>query len=127
MTVMNKLPEAVEVKVAELFGTIHHAMDDLKIEGAEANLNGDFSKVTQKNDACISLQELEAEIKAVLSDFVTKLKSSQLTRTLRNSAKRTRRPNAHLRVTVSGQTIEEPTIASTFVEVLRAIGFERVV
>lgn len=124
---MNKLPETVESKINELFGAIHNAMDDLKIAGAEANLNGEFAEVTRKNAACVRLQELEAEIKAALNGFYSKPKIKSINSNLKpDSINRTRRPNARLRVTVSGRVIEELTIKDTFVEALRVIGFERV-
>ena len=47
---MKKLPEAVSTKFIELYAALNHATDDLKIAGAEANLNGDFSQVAVIND-----------------------------------------------------------------------------
>ena len=42
---MKRLPEAVTTKFTELFAALHSATDDLKMAGAEACLNGDFSQV----------------------------------------------------------------------------------
>lgn len=124
---MNKLPERVEVKFAELFGEITRATDDLKAASADASMVGDFAEVTRKIAACVRLQELEAEIKAALNGFYSKPKIKSINSNLKpDSINRTRRPNARLRVTVSGRVIEELTIKDTFVEALRAIGFERV-
>jgi hypothetical protein len=125
---MYKLPEVVETKFAELFGVIHHVMDDLKIAGAEANLNGDFAEVSVRNDSCRKLQELEAEIKAVLDKLTSKHKSQSAKKivTHRQITNRTRKPSAHLSVKIYDDIIEEKTITDTFVEALKKIGLERV-
>lgn len=71
---MYTLPEVVTSKFNELFGAVHYATDDLKIAGAEANLIGDFPQVAVINETCRTLQELEAEIKAVLKKFQSRHK-----------------------------------------------------
>jgi hypothetical protein len=74
---MNTLPETIKVKFDELLGAIHHEADDLKIAGAEANLNGDFTQVAGIIDNCLLLQELEINIKSVLKSVVGKHKTQK--------------------------------------------------
>ena len=66
---MKRLPEAVTIKVTELFAALHYAADDLIEVGQEAMLVGDFSQVTDSMEACKKLQALEADIKTVISHF----------------------------------------------------------
>ena len=125
---MNKLPEAVTAKFSELFLTLHSASDDLKMAGAEANLVGDFSQVASLNYLCQKLQALEAEVKSTVNNFESKYNNCQAEKSrFRNKNRnRTRRPSSRFRVNVSGQIIEEQTIAQTFLKALRIIGFDRV-
>lgn len=126
---MSTLPEAVKTKFVELFSVIHHVTEDLQIAGAEAYLIGDFSQVEAINNTCLKLQELEAEIKSVASDFASKHKTHLSVKQApsKNVTNRTRKPsNGHLRIGISGKVIEEQTIADTFVEVLKVFGFQRV-
>ncbi|MGZ3767905.1 MAG: hypothetical protein ACXVA2_24790 [Mucilaginibacter sp.] len=124
---MTRLPETITTKFVELFDAIHYATDDLKIAGAEANLNGDFSLVTELNSTCQKMQALEVDVKSLLSSFESKPKSRVTVKPiLSNAANRTRKPSGHLRVRVAGKVIDERTAADTFVEVLKIFGFDRV-
>lgn len=125
---MNKLPEAVTSKFKELYVTLNKATDDLKIEGAEAILMGDFSQVTNLNDLCQKLQALEVEVKSTVNNFDAKYNAHQAkTVTFRKKNRnRTRKPSTPFRVILSNQVIEEHTIAQTFLKALRVIGFDRV-
>jgi len=125
---MNTLPEAVNHQFSALFASLYHATDDLKIAGAEANLMGDFAQVTDINELCQQLQSLDAEVKVAISNFSSSPHSQRAKKS--NSRKknfsRTRTPSSRLRVKVSGETIEESTIAQTFLKSLRVLGFEQV-
>lgn len=125
---MYALPEVVASKFTELFGAVHYATDDLKIAGAEANLIGDFSQVAVINDTCRTLQELEAEIKAVLKKFQSKHKPRLSINQIpsKNPVNRTRKSGGHIRVRIANQIIEKETIADTFVETLKIFGLEQV-
>lgn len=127
---MYKLPEVVTSKFTELFGAVRYATDDLKIAGAEANLIGDFPQVAVINEACRTLQELEAEIKAVLKKFQSRhkprLSTNQTSSNSKNPVNRTRKSGGHIRVRIANQTIEKETIADTFVETLKVFGLEQV-
>ncbi len=125
---MNKLPEAVTNKFSELFLPLNKATDDLKIAGAEANLIGDFTQVTNLNDLCQKLQVLDAEIKSTVNNFDAKYNGRQIKTVTFNkkNRNRTRKPSSRFRIKVYGQTIEEHTIAQTFLKTLRVIGFNRV-
>ncbi len=124
---MNKLPEIVTTIFSELFIVLHTATDDLEIAGAEANLSGDFSQVANLNDLCQKLQILEADIKSTVNNFDAKYSYQREQSTFhKNKHNRTRKPNSLFRVKVSGQTIEESTIAQTFLKTLRIVGFDRV-
>ncbi|MEQ1546522.1 hypothetical protein [Methyloglobulus sp.] len=125
---MKKLPEAVSTKFIELYAALNHATDDLKIAGAEANLNGDFSQVAAINDNCRRLQCLGDDIKAVLNRY----ESNQAMRLVennkpnKNTKNRTRQSGGRLRVILTNKTIEKSTIAETFFETLKMFGLERV-
>ncbi len=125
---MNKLPETVATKFSELFVTLHHATDDLKLAGAEANLNGDFSQVTHLNELCLKLQSLDTEIKAIVNNFDTKYntRSSKNATFRKKNRNRTRKPSSRIRVKVADKMIEEPTIKETFVKTLQVFGLNRV-
>lgn len=119
---MKRFPEAVTTKCTELFSVLHSSMDDLKMAGAEASLSGDFSQVTLFIDSCRKLQGFEEEFKMALNNFESKQKPNFQ----KKSRKRTRKSGGRLRVLLTGQVIEEPTIAETFVKTLRFFGLERV-
>ena len=125
---MNKLPEAVINKFNELYLALNKVTDDLKIEGAEAILMGDFSQVTNLNDLCQKLQSLEIKIKSTVNNFDAKYNGHQIkTVTFRKKNRnRTRKPSSPFRVKLLNQIIEEPTIAQTFLKALRIVGFDRV-
>lgn len=86
---MNTLPESIKVKFDELFGAIHYTIDDLKIAGADACLMGDLSQVTEINDTCHRLQELEGHIKSGLKHIETKPKTF---RTVVQVSQKTQKP-----------------------------------
>jgi len=125
---MHKMPEIVSNKFIELFVVLNNAADDLKMAGAEACLMGDFSRVTDINDSCRKLQALETEIKSTLSNFSSgyKVRSAEKPKFNNRDQNRTRTPGSRLVVKVAGKVIEEPTIAETFVETLKAFGLDRV-
>ena len=125
---MNKLPETVDAKFSELFVTLHHATDDLKLAGAEANLNGDFSQVTHVNELCLKLQALDADIKSIVKNFDKKynVRSSRNAPSRKKNRNRTRKPSSRLRVIVADKVIEELTIKETFVKTLQVFGLNRV-
>ncbi|MEQ1638320.1 MAG: hypothetical protein ABL903_16695 [Methylococcales bacterium] len=125
---MNRLPEAVSTQFTELFAVLKYATDDLKIAGAEACLNGDFSQVTALNDSCRKLQAFEAEIKSTVTNFASKYtaRSVEKVNFRPKDHHRTRKAGGRLRVTMADKVIEEATIADTFVKALRAFGLERV-
>jgi hypothetical protein len=125
---MKKLPEAVSTKFTELFAELNHATDDLKIAGAEANLNGDFSQVAVINDNCRRLQGLGGDIKAVLNRFESNqaIRLVETTKTHKKDKNRTRQSGGRLRVILTNKAIEQSTIAETFFETLKMIGLERV-
>lgn len=124
---MKKLPEAVSTKFTELFAELNHATDDLKIAGAEANLNGDFSQVAVINDNCRRLQGLGDDIKAVLNRFESNqpIRLVEKTKTQKNK-NRIRQSGGRLRVILTHKTIEQSTIAETFFETLKMFGLDRV-
>jgi hypothetical protein len=125
---MKRLPEAVTTKFTELFATLHSATDDLKMAGAEACLNGDFSQVAALNDSCRKLQALESNIKATVNNFDAKYiaQTVEMTGFHKKDKHRTRKQGGRLRVIVAGKVIEQRTIAETFVETLKIFGLERV-
>lgn len=123
---MNTMPEAVNQQFSKLFASLYHATDDLKIAGAEANLLGDFAQVTDINDLCQKLQSLDAEVKVAVNNFASTHHRTKKSNSRKKNFNRTRKPSSRLRVKVSGETIEESTIAQTFLESLRVLGFERV-
>ncbi|MCF6252837.1 MAG: hypothetical protein L3J75_16445 [Methylococcaceae bacterium] len=125
---MNKLPEAVTSKFTELFVTLHHATDDLKIAGAEANLMGDFNQVASINELCRKLQALDADIKTTVNNFDANYNNRPVDKgNFRKLNKnRTRKPSRRLRVKIAGQIIEETTIAQTFLKTVRVFGFDKV-
>ncbi|MDO9049591.1 MAG: hypothetical protein Q7U66_17880 [Methylobacter sp.] len=125
---MKRLPEAVTTKFTELFAALHSATDDLKTAGADACMIGDFSQVADITDSGRKLQALESSIKAAVSDFDAKYTARTAVKTgfHKKDKHRTRRQGGRLRVTVAGKVIEQPTIAETFVETLKAFGLERV-
>lgn len=126
---MKRLPEAVTTKVIELFAALHSATDDLKMAGAEACLNGDFSRVSALNDSCRKLQALESNIKAAVNNFDAKYSVQAVEKTgfHKKDKHRTRKQGGRLRVIVAGsKVIEQRTIAETFVETLKVFGLERV-
>ena len=125
---MKRLPEAVTTKLSELFAALHSATDDLKMAGAESCLIGDFSQVTVINDSCRKLQALESEIKATVNNFDARYNARSVEKASfhKKDRYRTRKPSGRLLVKVAGKVIEEPTIAETFVETLKAFGLERV-
>ena len=125
---MNRLPETVTTKFTELFAALHSATDDLKMAGAEACLNGDFSQVTALNDSCRKLQALESNVKAAVNDFDAKYTALTVEKTgfHKKDKHRTRKQGGRLRVTVAGKVIEQQTIAETFFEALKIFGLERV-
>jgi hypothetical protein len=125
---MKRLPEAVTTKFTELFATLHSATDDLKMAGAEACLNGDFSQVAALNDSCRKLQALESNIKATVNNFDAKYiaQTVEMTGFHKKDKHRTRKQGGRLRVTVAGKVIEQHTIAETFFEALKVFGLERV-
>lgn len=125
---MNKLPEAVTTKFSELFATLHETTDDLKISGAEANLNGEFTQVANINELCRKLQTLEEDIKTTVNNFDANSNSRRVIKSnfQKKGHHRTRKASSRLRVIVSGQIIEEHTIAETFFKTLRVFGFDRV-
>jgi len=125
---MNKLPEPITTQLSVLFATLHHATDDLKIAGAEANLSGDFTQVASLNELCRKLQALEADIKATVNNFGTDNNAQYIGKVSshKKNRNRTRKPSSGLRVKVSEQIIAEPTIAQTFLKTLRVIGLDRV-
>jgi len=126
---MKRLPEAVTIKVSELFAALHSATDDLKMAGAEASLTGDFSQVAEAIAACRKLQALEADIKAAVNVFQTQYTAHPAEKTShhKRDKKITRKHDGkHLRVSVAGQIIEESTIKDTFVKTLKVLGLERV-
>lgn len=123
---MNQLPEAITTKFSELFGAIHYATDDLKIAGAEANLNGDFSQVAAINEHCRKLQDLETSMKSILGNFDAGSKKHSIARAKTHKVSISRKPGGHLQVILAGQTIKEKTAAETFVATLKILGFERV-
>jgi len=123
---MKRLPEAVTTKFTELFAALHSATDDLKMTSAEACLIDDFSQVAVINNSCRKLQTLESEIKAFLNNFDAKYNARSeekagFHKKIRNRSRKTR---GHLRVTVADRFIEEPTIAKTFLETLKAFGLK---
>jgi hypothetical protein len=125
---MYTLPELITIKLSELFGAIQYATDDLKIAGAEANLNGDFSQVTLLNDTCRKLQALEADIKLVLNNFETKPKSRLIVESTSSKTvvNRSRKRSGRLRVKFLDKEIEKEKIADTFVEAIKSFGLEQV-
>jgi hypothetical protein len=125
---MYTLSEVIKTKITELFDAIHYVTDDLKIAGAEANLEGDFSQVTVINDSCRKLQKLEADIKSILNSFESKYKprSNVKPNYSKNISSRTRKTGGYLRVRLAGKIIQEQTVANTFVETLRVFGLEHV-
>lgn len=125
---MSILPEAVTIKFTELFNAIQYATDDLKMAGAEANLDGDFPQVTAINNSCRRLQELEAEIKSVLKNFESTHKTRLTVKSSspKNTVNRTRKPSDHIRVKVADKVIEKQKVAETFVEVLKIFGLDKV-
>jgi hypothetical protein len=125
---MCTLPETIKSKFNELFEAICYATDDLKIAGAEANLNGDFSQVAVINDTCRQLQALEADIKSILNKFESKPKTQLIVKqaSSKKMENRTRKAGGHLRVRIANEIIEKKTIADTFVETLKVFGLERV-
>lgn len=127
---MTRLPETVATKFSELFAALHYAADDLKIIGQEAMLSGDFSQVTDSMEACKKLQALEADIKTAISHFHNRCPTHPAEKNSPNKhgKKFTRKHDGkHLRVSVAGRVIEEPTIRETFTETLKVFGLERVV
>lgn len=125
---MYTLPEVIKTKATELLDTIHYVTDDLKIAGAEANLDGDFSQVSVINDACRKLQELEVDIKSIFSSFESKYKTRSNIKPIspKNINNRTRKTGGYLRVRLVGRIIQEKTVADTFLETLKILGLERV-
>jgi hypothetical protein len=125
---MYVLPETIKSKFNELFDAIHYATDDLKIAGAEANLDGDFSEVAVINDTCRQLQALESDIKSVLNNFEAKPKAGITVKQTpsKKVENRARKPGGHLRVRLADEIIEKQTIADTFVETLKVFGLEQV-
>ncbi|WP_411728278.1 hypothetical protein [Methyloglobulus sp.] len=125
---MKRLPEPVSTKITELFAVLHHATDDLKIAGAEANLIGDFSQVAVINDSCRWLLGFEAEIKTTVNNFASNYNARTVEKANfhKKDKNRTRKLGCLLRVTVADKVIEEATIKETFVKTLRAFGLERV-
>ena len=125
---VKRLPEAVTTKFTELFAALHSATDDLKMAGAEACLNGDFSQVAALNDFCRKLQALESNIKAAVNNFDAKYTAQtvEMTGFHKKDKHRTRKQGGRLRVTVAGKVIEQQTIAETFFEALKVFGLERV-
>ena len=97
---MNKLPEAVTSKFTELFVTLHHATDDLKIAGAEANLIGDFNQVSNINELCRKLQALDADIKTTVNNFDANYNNRPIDKGnfRKHNKNRTRKPSRRLRV-----------------------------
>jgi hypothetical protein len=92
---LTRLPATVIAKFVELFDAIHYATDDLKIAGAEANLNGDFSLVTEINSTCRKMQVLKIDVKSLLSDFESRPKSRVIVKpTPFNASNRTRKPSS---------------------------------
>jgi hypothetical protein len=123
---MTQLSETIITKFNELFGAIHYATDDLKIAGAEANLNGDFTQVAAINEHCLKLQDLETNIKSILGNFEAGNKKHAIAKDKPIKVKRSKKIGGHLQVTLAGQIINEKTAADTFVAVLKKIGFEQV-
>lgn len=125
---MKRLPEAVTIKVTELFAALHYAADDLKIVGQEAMLSGDFSQVTDSIEACRKLQAFEADIKAAVNNFDAKYPAQPVEKSgfHKKNSYRTRKQSGRLRVTVAGKVIEQHTIAEAFVETLKVFGLDRV-
>lgn len=125
---MNRLPEAVNTKFTELFEALKYATDDLKIAGAEANLNGDFLQVVSINDHCRKLLGLEDEIRLVLKRFENTQKKPAIViaKPQRTTLNRVRNSNGYLQVTLGGALIKEKTASETFVETLNSLGLERI-
>lgn len=123
---MTQLSEMITMKFNELFDAIHYATDDLKIAGAEANLNGDFTQVAAINEHCLKLQNLETNIKSVLGNFEAGNKKHGIAKDKPIKFNRSRKQGGHLQITLTGQIIKEKTAADTFVATLKKIGFDRV-
>ncbi len=125
---MKRLPEIVTTKFTELFAALHSATDDLKMAGADACLDGDFSQVAALNDSCRKLQAFEAEIKTTVNKFASNynVRTTEKVSFHKKDRNRTRKLGCLLKVTVAGKVIEEATIKETFVKTLRTFGLERV-
>ncbi|MDF1583629.1 MAG: hypothetical protein P1P78_10000 [Methyloprofundus sp.] len=124
---MHILSKEFTSKFDSLLSEIHQDSDNLKISGAEAMLNSDFSEVTEIQKKCLKLQELESNLKEVLNQFKLEYEHPKLTTNIQTNAKRkTRTVGGHFIVNISGLTLEKNTVADTFVEVLKIFGLERV-
>jgi len=119
------LSVTIVTKFNELFDAVHHETDNLKISAAEAVLNGDFSQVTAIEETYRKLQKLEADVKLASNSFESKNKSIKPISSA-STLKRTRKPNGRLKVIISNDIIEEQTIANTFVNTLKVLGFSRI-
>lgn len=124
---MNRLPEAVSQQFNQLFAGINHAADDLKLETAEASMNGNFAQVASNMEHCQNLLALELDIKACLRQFENG--SSAVAKDKQRShhgQRRAAEPSQGIRVRFDGKVIQERNMTSTFVETLKTLGLERV-
>jgi hypothetical protein len=125
---MKRLPETVSTKVTELFAVVNHATDDLKQASADAVIDGRFSQVEHYIQSCRRLQTLGEDIQSALNRFESSnsIKLGEQANRHKKSKFRTRKPGGRMRVKLANRTIEETTIAETFLETLKAFGLERV-
>ncbi|PPD29470.1 MAG: hypothetical protein CTY19_17400 [Methylomonas sp.] len=125
---MNRLPETVNQQFNQLLAAICYAMDDVKIESAEASLIGDFTAVVAKMNACKSLQMLEMELKACLKRFEETRPSKPIAEPVRNQTRQISRKavRGKLRVKLGDKIIEQSTVSDTFVQTLAELGLEKV-
>ncbi|MDT8413684.1 MAG: hypothetical protein RQ875_14570 [Vicingaceae bacterium] len=80
---MHILSKEFTSKFDSLLSEIHQDSDNLKISGAEAMLNSDFSEVTEIQKKCLKLQELESNLKEVLNQFKLEYEHPKLTTNIR--------------------------------------------
>ena len=123
---MNRLPETVNNKFNELYAVIGQAGDDLKMTGAEAAIEGNFSLVSSSMENCQRLLTLEMEIKTCLSNFKSTNHIQPIKKNRHHPNRHTRKSGGRIRVRIADKVIEQATISDTFVETLKVFGLDKV-
>ena len=129
-TQMQQVKDPIAARFAELVTAIDRHADDLKLQCADATMDGDFHQTEELLEASKKVLAFRSEVVALSarwSDGRLRLPNPLAPKGAKQLAGHHRKgPQTRLRVALDSRVIERPTAAETFATALELMGLERV-